>query len=148
MAKRKWLERSSYPKWLWSFDYFWRKNWKTSSYHKHEDVGFHWIWFDAQFLYKWKYHWIEYKACANKNKFTFSAFPDLKKEVLRLQHIENSWWKWYVIIMFNESAKFFDLDFVVQNWDKQLEIDKCWTTINKVKDDTGRRVWDITILIV
>ena len=145
MSKRKWNERSSYPMWKWSFDFFWRIN-KDIHYLKPWDLWVQTLGFDAQCLYKWIYYGIEYKASSNINKFTFSAFSDLEKECKKLQHIINCWWKAFVIIIFNKVTKFYPLSFVLEYWDKQLTIEDHGVVIPKIKDNTNRTIYDISIL--
>ena len=150
MAARKWPERSQYKKFKWSFDYFWRQNGKKSFYHKDPDLWFASLPFDSQLLYKWTYYWIEYKACTNKSKFTFSAMKDLDKELRNLFRVEASWGKSWIIVIFPEAkvTKFFSTNFVMGAWDQQLTIADHWTVLPEIKDDLNRKIYDVEKLII
>ena len=149
MAARKWPERSKYKNFKWSFDYFWRNNWKKCFYHKDADTWFGGLPFDAEFIYKGDYYWIEYKASLNKNTFTFSAMKDLEKEVKWLSIIENAWGKWWVIVLFPNAkvTKYYSVDFVIDNFDKKMNILDHGETLPTVRDETRRPIWDISVLL-
>ena len=147
MTKRLWPERATYAKFRHSFDVFYRK-W-VSSYYKFPDYWVYSVWYDAQCIYKWKYIAIEYKACINKEKHTFSSYPDLEAELKRLRYIESIWWHGFVIIVFTEHkwmCKAYDTNFVVENWNKQIDITFWWIELPKWKSIWLKAIWDMQFL--
>ena len=148
-AIRRGPERSKYKNFKHSFDYFWRNNWKENFYHKDADNGFGWLPFDAEVLYKWNYTGIEYKACTNKAKFTFSAMKDLDKEVKWLKIIEKCWGTGWVVVLFPTAkiTKYYTPDFVIENFEKQLAISSWWEVLPAIRDERRRPIWDISVLL-
>lgn len=145
---RKWSERSLYPKFQKSFDYYWRQ-W-LCSYCKPPDFWVKILWYDAFAVSKKGFIAIEYKASTNINKHTFSSYKDLDAELAKLKYIESLWWYAYVVIYFTEEKKchIYTPCFISMFWDTQIDIDCWWITLPEIKSNVWDKIFDICPIIL
>ena len=127
-----------------SFDYLYRQEHK-SHYFKFSDMNLIQEAFDSYCLYDWTFFWIEYKLNKNKNMFCFkSIFNWSEHQIKWLSHIKECWWKWIVIIKFEETKKiyWYDINFVNNNYESNIKV---WEghELKKIKDEIWRYIYDI-----